>query len=403
MSHPQFPPPGPGPARPPGPAGLLAGSDTGYSPAPPALPRRPELLAAINELNNVAATVVANLEETAAVLGPAGEGEEEPLKGQLRSLTQDSLAAGIWFRSVQRNLLLLLEPDPAGPHSTALADVLADNLRREGAVIRRFAQLSTSVEGSPVVDGYATAVEELVSAITHALLQHLPAGHPEAVHYHIAATDPPAGPCLRFGVGAPPALLGCVDQAWGQLDPGSSKAPFHARMIQVLCARMGARVSPLLTGAQVTGLQVEFLRAVIAPTASLLPQPLVSAPRPRGREARRVLVIDDEPLLLRSYQRVLNRVASVVTAAGGEEAIALLREDRDFDLILCDLMMPGKDGADVLDWLEVHHPEAIDRLVFSTGASFTPRGNKVENSGRFRVLRKPVGMDLLRSLVTTIP
>ncbi len=401
MSHPQFPPSGLGPASAPGPAGLLAGGDLGYSPAQAV--RRPELLAAINELNNVAATVVANLEESAAVLGPAGEGDEEPLRAQLRSLNQDSLTAGIWFRSVQRNLMLLLEPEPPGPHSTALADVLADNQRREGAVIRRFARFSTSVEGAPVVDGYPTAVEELVSAITHALLLHLPTGQADASHYQIVATDPPAGPCLRFTLQAPAPLQGCAEQAWGHLDPNSPKAPFHARMIQVLCQRTGARVRPLQVDGQVIGIELALLRAVIAPLTPPTPPLAASLPRPRGREARRVLVIDDEPLLLRSYQRVLNRVATVVTAAGGEEAIALLREDSDFDLILCDLMMPGKDGADVLDWLEAHHPDSIDRLVFSTGASFTPRGNRVESSGRFRVLRKPVGMDMLRSLVTTLP
>lgn len=64
--------------------------------------------------------------------------------------------------------------------------------------------------------------------------------------------------------------------------------------------------------------------------------------------AHRILVVDDEPYILRSLSYVLQREGfAVLEARDGEEALAVARRERP-DLVFLDVMMPKKSGFDVL-------------------------------------------------------
>ncbi len=62
----------------------------------------------------------------------------------------------------------------------------------------------------------------------------------------------------------------------------------------------------------------------------------------------RILVVDDEPDVLKLLRLILERAGFEVTlAADGEQALRCLAEGR-YDLVLCDVLMPGLDGYGVL-------------------------------------------------------
>lgn len=82
-----------------------------------------------------------------------------------------------------------------------------------------------------------------------------------------------------------------------------------------------------------------------------------------------ILVIDDIPALLKSIKRML-RPHNVTTASSGQEAMMLL-EQQDFDLILCDLMMPQMTGIDVFNAVKEKFRGTEARIVFMTGGVFT--------------------------------
>ena len=67
------------------------------------------------------------------------------------------------------------------------------------------------------------------------------------------------------------------------------------------------------------------------------------------RELVRILLVDDEPLLLKSYARYLECGSEneVISALGGAEALALLEDDAPFDLVFCDLSMFDVGGVEV--------------------------------------------------------
>ncbi len=79
-------------------------------------------------------------------------------------------------------------------------------------------------------------------------------------------------------------------------------------------------------------------------------QDLIAAIERLGRPVRRVLLTDDDPEVVRLYQRMLSPIVSIedcLEAFNGEEAWQLLREEKP-DLIILDLMMPEMDGYALL-------------------------------------------------------
>lgn len=119
----------------------------------------------------------------------------------------------------------------------------------------------------------------------------------------------------------------------------------------------------------------------------------VARPTLRGR----VLIVDDEAQLRTVMQRLLKE-HDVVTACSGAEACELLACDQDFDVILCDLMMPGLTGVDVHCWLRDHYPTLADRLVFVTGGAFGPAADYVAHAGNPQ-LEKPFNGGQFRAVV----
>ena len=64
----------------------------------------------------------------------------------------------------------------------------------------------------------------------------------------------------------------------------------------------------------------------------------------------RVLVVDDDPVQLRLTAEIANRAGfKPITATGGEQALAILRDDRKVGAMILDLVMPDLDGMGVLD------------------------------------------------------
>jgi CheY-like chemotaxis protein len=80
-----------------------------------------------------------------------------------------------------------------------------------------------------------------------------------------------------------------------------------------------------------------------------------------------ILVIDDEPSVVRALTGLLRRDGyRVGTASNGRYAPAQLQEQH-YDVILCDLRMPELDGSAFYDLLTRQYPALRQRIIFLTG------------------------------------
>ncbi|MEM9457281.1 MAG: ATP-binding protein [Myxococcota bacterium] len=116
-----------------------------------------------------------------------------------------------------------------------------------------------------------------------------------------------------------------------------------------------------------------------------------------GQTPRRVLLVDDEPLVRHCVVRLL-REHHVVTAGNGREALDAL-DQGSFDMIFCDLMMEGMTGMELHEQLMLRSPADAARMVFVTGGAFTPAARQFLQRIPNRTLAKPVQMAQLRALL----
>ncbi|MBI3506955.1 MAG: PAS-domain containing protein [Proteobacteria bacterium] len=80
-----------------------------------------------------------------------------------------------------------------------------------------------------------------------------------------------------------------------------------------------------------------------------------------------VLLVDDEPDILRTLSEIFTSCgARTELAASGDEALVKLSEG-DFDLVVCDMRMPGLDGPGLYRTIETRAPDLARRFVFVTG------------------------------------
>ncbi len=131
--------------------------------------------------------------------------------------------------------------------------------------------------------------------------------------------------------------------------------------------------------------------AAAGPAAPTEAQPL------RGR---RILVVEDEPVVLELFARVLGEDGAEVTLArDGAEALERLN-DSDYDLIVADMRMPRVDGRQLYERVAEDHPEMLRRFVFSTGDLV--RRETIEFLERMpnRILTKPLAVETVRRVVT---
>ena len=110
-----------------------------------------------------------------------------------------------------------------------------------------------------------------------------------------------------------------------------------------------------------------------------------------------VLLVDDEKDFVESLaERLQLRDFNVATALNGDEAIKLV-EENDFDVIVLDVKMPGKDGVETLK--EIKNIEQLSQVIMLTGHATVKTAIEGMKSGAFDYLMKPTDTDELIEMI----
>ena len=123
---------------------------------------------------------------------------------------------------------------------------------------------------------------------------------------------------------------------------------------------------------------------------------------PARSEAASILVVDDDPMLLRMTQIVLLDLGYGVTpAADGREALRKIEEaGGGFDLVILDMRMPDMDGMTVLENVHIHWPTL--KVLLVTGYASDGVLQATRDFGAVGILEKPYDPDTLGARVRQV-
>ncbi len=120
-------------------------------------------------------------------------------------------------------------------------------------------------------------------------------------------------------------------------------------------------------------------------------------PAPVSSRPLKILFVDDDPLVLMSTRAMIEDLGhQVIAACGGGDALALVREHADFDLVVTDYVMPDMSGSELAWHISVLFPDLP--IIVSSGFTDTP---SIAASGLLR-LPKPFNQAELAKAIAQI-
>ena len=112
---------------------------------------------------------------------------------------------------------------------------------------------------------------------------------------------------------------------------------------------------------------------------------------------RKVLVVDDDAVIGRSFTRVLSgKGYAVITAANGEEALSKM-ENEKYDAVFTDIKMPGMSGIEVAEHIKAHQPWMP--VVIVTGYGTEENVKRANEVGVTEILQKPLSPETIEKSV----
>lgn len=116
----------------------------------------------------------------------------------------------------------------------------------------------------------------------------------------------------------------------------------------------------------------------------------------------KILFVDDEPILLQGYQRLLRKEFNISTAMGGAAALMLMKQEGPFGAVISDMRMPEMDGVEFLQRARKVAPDTV--RIMLTGTSDLKIAIQAVNEGSiFRFLSKPANKEtLVRTLTDSL-
>ncbi len=270
--------------------------------------------------------------------------------------------------------------------------------------LRHRARLIRTYETNALVHGNAARLEQvflnlLVNA-AHAVSDREPALAEIHVRVRSSSYDRVVAEVIDNGIGIPKDVLPRVFDPFFTTKPVGVGTGLGLPICRSIVEGFGGSIG--IDSAEQRGTEVRIELQTFAP-----PVPQEDDERPAAQSSHpppgrgRLLVVDDEPLVAALLGRMLSPEHDVAIATSSAEALALM-EAEAFDVIVCDVMMPGTTGVDLYATIRGKDPRVAERMVFVTGGAFVPRVAEFLSSIDNPKLDKPIDVKLLLKTVRDI-
>jgi two-component system, cell cycle sensor histidine kinase and response regulator CckA len=308
------------------------------------------------------------------------------------------------IRNTVRSLQTFSRPENETRAPLQLSQILDATLPMVANEIRHRARLVKKYDPVPdVVANEARLGQVFLNLLLNAV-QALPEEHAESNEIQLLlrapAPDRVAVEVRDNGIGIPPQVRGRIFEPFFTTKPVGIGTGLGLTICHGIVTSLGGTLSFESEVGKGSTFRVELPAAVRTMGASAVARVSgESAPPPKPALQGRIMVVDDEPIVCFSLERLLSTEGQVVALTSARQALALIRAGERFDVIFCDLMMPEMDAPVLFEEVRRIAPAQAERMVFVTGGAFTVRAREFLESVPNPRLGKPFDVEALVELV----
>jgi len=322
-----------------------------------------------HEINNPLTYVLANLEHVQAELERIVAEETLGVDADLLAATDNALAGAKRVRRIVRELKTFSRGKDEGAGTANLHEAIDSAAAIAHAEIRNRARFIKRYGDIPMVQGESAKLGQVFLNLLVNAAQALPLGRVADNEIEVVTRrgddDFVVVEVRDSGPGIPTDVRDRIFEPFYSTKSRTVGTGLGLSICRTIVVAAGGRIS-VESSREGTVFRVELrvARPRLVAVGAASPSTMPSIP-----EAAHILVVDDEADVRTSMRRVL-RPHQVTLAAGGEEAWKHIAKN-DFDVILCDIVMPDLTGIELFERASAERPGQADRFIFMTGGSFT--------------------------------
>jgi signal transduction histidine kinase/ActR/RegA family two-component response regulator len=357
-----------------------------------------------HEINNPLAYVTSNLDYLdeqlpALIRDPASiaHADVETIGQDVKGAIDEARQGSERVRRIVADLKMFARSDEEQREDVDLPDILETSIKMVMNELRHRGRLVKQLDPVPPVHADRGRLGQVFLNLLINAAQALPDGDPDANAVTVrTCTDGQGRAVVEIrdtGVGIPPEVRDRIFDPFFTTKPVGVGTGLGLSICHSIVSALGGDIAVESEIGRGT-----VFRLVLPPSAAAGRATIAGPTSPaRADHARRILIVDDDPLVLSSLRRILQ--GDLVTVArNGAHALDLLRRNA-FDVILCDLMMPEMTGMELYARLESEAPHLRRRVLFMTGGAFTLQARQFLERIDGPWLQKPYTANQVRELV----
>lgn len=354
-----------------------------------------------HEINNPLTTVLGNLDLAERDLGDVMEqcGDFGPVR-DLQSELRDAREAANRVRDIVRDLRVFSRTEEDKRGLVDVQRVLESTLRMAWNEIRHRARLVKDYGQVPPVDANDSRLGQVFLNLLVNAAQAIPEGRADANEIRVSTRLSDDARVLveirDTGSGMTPDVMRRLFTPFFTTKPIGVGTGLGLSICHRIVTGLGGEIAVSSEPSKGSVFQVYLPPARMEVAAGIAQAGAIEASVTRRG---RILVVDDEPLVVTMIDRILSPYHEVATVTTACEALAKIRSGQRFDVILCDLMMPEKTGMDLYRELRQLAPDQASKMIFLTGGAFTPGARAFLDQVQNLRVDKPFEAGALRALV----